>query len=554
MSSRPTRERFDLGDELDLENASFALTERPADERDRKRKPRVRKPRARREKKEPRTKRRPRPSRPSEPAASDLEILDELLRWPTVFALAEEIDASLPVRRGSGRRRDPFPTFMFVIFVIMKSQTRSQRATHALFRSKIVWQMMQDVLIAAWPYHDARRLPGKPITRHHFIRWRKRYFVETGEDDRGTRREKAARREALRGAFTRLSVPQALAMGFFKEGRGTLSKPDLRDLVAGDATNLRSLFKHTKGDMQWNRQTKKLEQIRFDPDATVVWIEDEERYARGTGWIDWQTRTPEHENERLTLWFSDTRQGEANAAVEGLVALRALIRTGWYHYVYDMAWRGVHCDAAYNLDLMPIVKVVRDKNNKPKSALVHLLETQRPDGQHVQHPIFALDGAPVIVGMVNGREHAIKLIPRKPRRDRDHPTKAGHVRWYGEYKIPDHPGLPLYLRGIEVRLRLDGNRDGISISDNLRFHNEHTANFPALHGLRQDTESDNNRLKQTLWNKRAHSVGYASQTLDMLGFYLLGNLKAAIAYRQRTGRDPCQTTGVAGPADEILAA
>ena len=84
--------------------------------------------------------------------------------------------------------------------------------------------------------------------------------------------------------------------------------------------------------------------------------------------------------------------------VDGLKELRRHITEGWHHYAHDMAWRGVHCDDGYALDLMPFVKVTRDREGKPKSGLVGLVTIDLPGGVTRTHKVYALDGVAGILG------------------------------------------------------------------------------------------------------------------------------------------------------------
>jgi len=137
---------------------------------------------------------------------------------------------------------------------------------------------------------------------------------------------------------------------------------------------------------------------------------------------------------------------------------------------------------------MPYVKVTRDRDGNPKSGLVGIETVHLLGGVTKTQKIWALDGAAGISYPVNGREIFVALTPVMPRRDPTSRTRDGRIRYYGEYRIPDHPVLPKYLHGRKIRIRLDGYRAGVNVSDCLRFHNEHVASFKSSYGIRNDTE------------------------------------------------------------------
>lgn len=60
-----------------------------------------------------------------------------------------------------------------------------------------------------------------------------------------------------------------------------------------------------------------------------------------------------------------------------------------------------------------------------------------------------------------------------------------------------------------------------------------TPDFKALYGRRNDSESINRGLIDTLYLGRAHSVGHARQHVNLLGYALMVNALALHQHRRR---------------------
>ena len=62
--------------------------------------------------------------------------------------------------------------------------------------------------------------------------------------------------------------------------------------------------------------------------------------------------------------------------------------------------------------------------------------------------------------------------------------------------------------------------------------------FAALYGRRSDAESINRALDDTLWLRRAHSIGHERQHLNLLTFALGVNSLALHPHRRRSADPP----------------
>jgi hypothetical protein len=114
--------------------------------------------------------------------------------------------------------------------------------------------------------------------------------------------------------------------------------------------------------------------------------------------------------------------------------------------------------------------------------------------------------------------------------------KAGTYRWYNEYALPDDLG------GSAITVRLHGNHDDtkrkLNRTENLRPIAPTDPVFADLFRQRNDAESINRDLDDTLFLRRAHSVGHRRQTVNLLGYALMVNSLTLLEHQARTTRAP----------------
>ena len=92
----------------------------------------------------------------------------------------------------------------------------------------------------------------------------------------------------------------------------------------------------------------------------------------------------------------------------------------------------------------------------------------------------------------------------------------GQFRWYNDYRLPDWAG------GGTITVRLHGNADddkrGLNRTENVRPIPPDDPDFARLYGRRNDAESINRHLDDTMWLGRAHSLGHTRQHINLIGF------------------------------------
>jgi hypothetical protein len=88
-----------------------------------------------------------------------------------------------------------------------------------------------------------------------------------------------------------------------------------------------------------------------------------------------------------------------------------------------------------------------------------------------------------------------------------------------------------------ITVRLHGNDEDqarkLNRTENLRPIPPGDPDFERLFPRRNDAESINRHLDDTMWLGRAHSIGHARQLLNLLGFALTVNSLALHRHRER---------------------
>ena len=110
--------------------------------------------------------------------------------------------------------------------------------------------------------------------------------------------------------------------------------------------------------------------------------------------------------------------------------------------------------------------------------------------------------------------------------------KNGKFRWYNDYRLPERLG------GGVVTVRLhptdDDTKRKFNRTENVRPIPSTDPDFAGLYGRRNDAESINRALDDTLWLRRAHSIGHRRQHLNLLTFTLGVNSLALHRHHEPT--------------------
>jgi hypothetical protein len=199
--------------------------------------------------------------------------------------------------------------------------------------------------------------------------------------------------------------------------------------------------------------------------------------------------------------------------------------------VYDTALRGVHHQVLLReLGLAPVNRVTaaekgakaprRGKGRRvEKTVHVEDKSVTLPDGSTATLRLFAQAGAIGIVELTDRGEPYFEEL----RRIRTHriADKGGHYRWYNGYAVPERYGAG------SVTVRLHGTEEDTSRrfnrTENVRVIPPSDPYFSHLYARRNDAESINRGVVDSMYLGRAHSVGHRRQQVNLLGYALMVN-------------------------------
>lgn len=464
-------------------------------------------------------------------AVSTFERVEAIFTNPALFELAELVPEQ-DFSRG-GRRRD-YPAFMWLAFDALLSVYGSARAVEAELAHPVVWDFVRAMVRERYPKEPDRWLPETPMRRHHYTYGRNRYLTDPAILD------------ALADRHRHLACDQARELGLMDaNGGGSWTHPDLTRMLHADGKVVTPLFKHRPGDTRVDKTTGEILPRRIETDGHLHFQGDGET-AWGIKYVLVAARS-EHVHGRVILdvaWVPKAG-GEAATAMESITRLAPLL-PGAQGVIYDTALRGVHHQRLLrDLGLVPVNRVTAAKAavKKPrrtggkkiaKSAYIEAKTITTPSGSE-QIQLYARDGAIGIGELTDTGDLTFTPLPRvRTHRSKD---KSGKYRWYNDYRLPDTYG------GGTVTVRLHGNAEDaarkLNRTENVRPIPPGDPDFERLYPRRNDAESINRALDDSLWLRRAHSQGQARQQLNLLGYALMVN---GLALHQHRRRQPTALT------------
>ena len=96
--------------------------------------------------------------------------------------------------------------------------------------------------------------------------------------------------------------------------------------------------------------------------------------------------------------------------------------------------------------------------------------------------------------------------------------KDNRYRWYNDHRLPDSAGNGTVT--VRLHTNTEDERRGFNRTENVRQIPPADPDFARLYARRNDAESINRHLDDTLWLRRAHSIGHTRQHLNLIGFAL----------------------------------
>jgi hypothetical protein len=114
-----------------------------------------------------------------------------------------------------------------------------------------------------------------------------------------------------------------------------------------------------------------------------------------------------------------------------------------------------------------------------------------------------------------------------------------HYRWYNGYALPERYG------GGSVTVRLHGTEEDaarrFNRTENVRVIPPSDPYFRGLYARRNDAESINRGVVDSMYLGRAHSVGHLRQQVNLLGYALMVNSLSLLLARSNASPPLPQT-------------
>ena len=451
--------------------------------------------------------------------ASSLEKVEAILSNPAIY----ELPQAIPGPAKSGRRRD-YPTFMILVFNSLLSVWRSGRQVEAELSHPLVWRHVRRIVRRRFPDDPSMHLPKQPMRRHHYVYGRDRYLTDS------------AMLERLGQIHREMAAGQARDAGLLDpHGPGSYTHPDLSRVLHADGKVVTPLFKAKPGDFRVDTETGEIT-IRYEADA-VLHFEGDGEAAWGTKFVMVATRS------QIGRFILDVDRipdpgSEAKIAVACFERLAPHV-PGAQAIVYDTALRGVHHQKILReLGFVPVNMVAaaetfgsktlkRKITRREKTVHVEDKEVTQPDGSTFTVRLFSEAGA---IGIMRPSEAGdLQFMPLVRKRTHRMKAENGLYRWYNDYRLPEHLG------GGQITVRLHQNEDDrrrkFNRTENLRPIPPSDPDFPRLYGRRNDSESLNRSLEDTLFLGRAHSLGWRRQQVEMLGWAVMVNVLTMARHR-----------------------
>ncbi len=443
-------------------------------------------------------------------------------------ALFELADAVPDVPRQRGGRPRQYPAYMWVLYDALLSVYGSGRRVEAELAHPIVWDHLRNLIAMRFSDRPDLRLPVEPMRRHHYLYGRTTWL---------TRPDVLAE---LRVIHQRTAIDAARTLGLLDpNGPGSWTHPHLSRMLHADGKVLTPLFRSHPGDTIVDKTTGEVRRPRSEPDGGLH-FEGTGDTAWGTKWVLVATRTEDvHGRVILDVGWVPSPGGEAAAAM-GCFRQLAPQCPGAQGVIYDTALRGVHHQVLLrDLGLLPVNRVTaakartkqpRRKGGRriPKSTHIEDRTITLEEGTPRTISLYARDGA---VGIATLTDTGTKVFTELSRiRTHRNADKGGQYRWYNDYRLPDHLG------GDTISIRLHGNGEDenrrFNRTENIRPIAVTDPDFTALYRRRNDAESINRALDDTLWLRRAHSIGHERQHLNLLTHALGVNSLALHRHRR----------------------
>jgi hypothetical protein len=458
---------------------------------------------------------------------STLKRVEAILSNPAVYRLGEIVPK--PQSNRGGRKRD-FPDYMLIVYEALISVYGSARQVEAEIGHPVIWRSMRKQINKRFPAHPHMHLPRRRMRRHHYLYGRNRYLASPEV------------LEQLAQVHRLLACAQAKEVGLLDEsGGGSWTHPNLNRMLYADGKVITPLFRGQPGETRIDKATGEIKQVRHEPDADLH-FEGTGETAYGTKFVIVAARDS-RVRSRMILdveWVAD-KGAEARVAMDCFTRLAPSV-PGAQGVIYDTALRGIHHQTLMrDLGLLPVNRVTaatkgskspRRKDGRRVEKSVHVGDKviELDEGETRRVSLFARGGAIGLVELDNAGQPVFTELRRiRTHRSRD---KSGLYRWYNDYALPAELGgrksITIRLHGNEEDDRRKFNR-----TENVRPIPPSDPDLKKLYARRNDSESINRSIDDSMWLSRAHSVGHRRQKVNLLGYALMVNSLTLLDHQAR---------------------
>jgi hypothetical protein len=242
-------------------------------------------------------------------------------------------------------------------------------------------------------------------------------------------------------------------------------------------------------------------------------------------------------NKRVILDVFDATQDtpEGDLAVDSARDLVGLL-PGTQAMLYDGAGgHGKNNRAIYGIGILPVTRMTKAPGGRPKEHPFGPVRVHKADGTKGSIQVHFLGGAPHAMEILDDGSIELVLLPRVTTKPEGRCGEAR--RWYNEHTVPEELG------GGIIRIRVSGTKademNGFNREELIRAIPESDPDWQRLYGRRNDAESGNRVLDDSMRRERAHSVGRPGIYADLLAWAGFQNAQTRALYgRRRVGPSP----------------
>ena len=446
-----------------------------------------------------------------------LERVEAILTNRALYELA----ALVPdVDRTRGGRPRQYPPYAWLLFDALLSVYGSARQVEAELAHPLVWQFCQTKIRDRFPTDQSQWLPVQPIRRHHYQYARDRYLTDP------------AIFADLLELHREIAAEQARELGLCDpNGPGSWTHPDLSRMLHADGKVITPLYKAHAGD------TTREPRHRRDPRGarrTRCGTALPRRRHHRVGHQVRSRRRPHRTTS--TAASSSTSDGSATTAAKHAPRSRASNRSRHCYPAHKASSTTRHSAACItkrcsaNLGscrstASPPPKPASKRPDAVTAAGKKKARASKPNTSRSPTAAVATSSSTPVAARsasANSPKRATSTTPNSRECAPTAPkTKTVSTAGTTTTDFPDRYG------GGTVTVRLHGNDDDtkhkLNRTENVRPIPPTDPDFTRLYPRRNDAESINRSLDDTLWLRRAHSLGHTRQHLNLLGFALMTN-------------------------------